>query len=111
VADLPADAWPAGELLEWADDDARVVHDFLNETTRPYTDAENTAADERAARQASAENHRALVCYATDALADNRAFLDLTAPTDAQTLAQMQALTRQMNALARLTLNDFSGRD
>ncbi len=111
MTDLPTDAWPAGELLEWADDDARVVHDFFNETTRPYTDAENVAADEREAAREVADNHVALTCAVRDALASNRAFLDLAAPTNAKTLAQVQALTRQMNALARLVVNDLSGTD
>ena len=38
------------------------------------------------------------------ALADNATFLALGCPTNAPTLAQVKALTRQMNALARLML-------
>jgi hypothetical protein len=37
------------------------------------------------------------------ALSNNRTFLNLSAPTNAQTLAQVRALTRQMNALIRVT--------
>lgn len=111
MTDFPADAWPAGELLEWADDDARVVHDFFNETTRPYSDEEHAAADAKAAELAARDAEEALRCRVRDALASNRAFLELAAPTNAKTLAQVQALTRQMNALAQLVLNDSSGRD
>ena len=48
-----AEAWPAGDLRSWADDDERVVWDFTVEPpwapSRPYTAEENADADERAA--------------------------------------------------------------
>jgi len=45
---------------------------------------------------------------ARQALATNADFLDLTAPTNAQTLQQVRALTRQMSGLTRLILREFS---
>lgn len=106
MAEIPADAWPAGDRIEWDDDTTRTHHDFLNETTRPYTDEENAAADERTAAQVAEANRDTLIAAARDALAVNRTFLALQAPTNAQTLAQVKALTRQMNAIVRLTIND-----
>ncbi|MFM1964892.1 MAG: hypothetical protein RL134_617, partial [Actinomycetota bacterium] len=45
-----------------------------------------------------------LVQRAQTALQGNRDFLALSAPTNAQTLAQVKALTRQNTALIRLLL-------
>lgn len=46
---------------------------------------------------------------ATQAFLDNRAFLNIASPTNAQTLAQVKALTRQVNGLMRLVLSQFDG--
>lgn len=108
---LPEDAWPTGDRVEWFDDETRTHHDFFNETTRPYTTEENTAADERAAAAVAASNELTLRQRAATALTTNRDFLALPAPTNAQTLTQVRALTRQMNGLIRLTLRDLSGTD
>lgn len=47
---IPKEAWPAGDMLAWDDDDTRLHHDFTADpwATTPYTDEENAAADERA---------------------------------------------------------------
>lgn len=110
---IPDDAWPAGDRLSWADDDERVVWDFTADPheSRPYTDAENAAADERADAARRSRNDQHLRAAAAAALDGNRAFLALASPTNAQTLAQVKALTRQMNALARLVLGDLEGTD
>jgi hypothetical protein len=50
-------------------------------------------------------NKQALTDKAAAALAANATFLAIGAPTNAQTLAQVQKLTRQMNALIRIDLN------
>lgn len=52
-------------------------------------------------------NMPAILDRAGQALANNQAFLGLANPSNAQTVAQVQALTRQVNALIRLTLGQF----
>ncbi|MBA3783304.1 MAG: hypothetical protein H0X12_15815 [Nocardioides sp.] len=109
---IPDDAWPAGDLIEWADDETRIHHDFFSAepdvVTRPYTDDEDAAADERAAVAQAGKNETTLRTQAASGLADNATFLALTAPTNAQTLAQVKALTRQMTALISLTTRETS---
>lgn len=106
---IPADAWPAGDTIEWFDDATRTHHDFFNETTRPYADDENAQADERAEADQADTNGKTLLEQIAGALVGNRAFLDLVAPTNAQSVAQVKALTRQMNAVVRLVIDDLSG--
>lgn len=48
---------------------------------------------------------------AAQAFLDNRAFLAITSPTNAQNAAQLKAITRQMNKAMRLVLGDLSGTD
>jgi hypothetical protein len=48
---------------------------------------------------------------ARQALVVNRTFLDLAAPTNAQTLAQVKHLTRVANGLLRIELSDFTSAD
>lgn len=108
---IPADAWPRGDRTEWGDDDTRTHHDFLNETTRPYTAEENAAAAERDVRRTQDTNRATLVERARAALTTNRDFLAVPTPTNAQTLAQVRALTRQMNAALRLLVGDLDGTD
>jgi len=52
-----------------------------------------------------AANRTAIEDKATRALATNAKFLALTTPTNAQTLAQVKALTRENTAIIRLLLN------
>jgi len=56
-----------------------------------------------------AANADTIAGQARTALATNRTFLALGAPTNAQTLAQVQALTRQVTGLARLVLGQLDG--
>lgn len=48
---------------------------------------------------------------AVAALADNRTFLAIASPTNAQVVAQVKALTRQNSAVIRLILNRLEGTD
>lgn len=71
-------------------------------TARPKTALE-LAAD-------TANTNRATIqTQATDALAANRTFLGIASPTNAQTLAQVKALTRQNQGIIRLLLNELDG--
>jgi hypothetical protein len=53
------------------------------------------------------ENTVTLLTKASTALAANKVFLALAAPTTAQTLAQAKLLTRETNALIRLLLGQL----
>lgn len=48
---------------------------------------------------------------AQQSLAANRTYLALTSPTAGQNAQQIKALTRQMNGVLRLLLNQFDGTD
>ena len=111
MPDIPADAWPAGDRIVWDDDATRTHHDFLDETTRDYDDDEHAAADARLEAATAAANGDRLESDVSSALVGNRTYLALASPTGAQTTAQVRALTRQVNALARLALGDLSGTD
>lgn len=59
----------------------------------------------------SVANQRALWQAAQQALSTNRAFISNGSPSNAQVVAQVKALSRQMNALIRLQLNQLDGTD
>ena len=65
----------------------------------------------KAAQDLSDANRTTLTDRATTALATNRDFLALASPTNAQTLAQVKALTRQNTAIIRLILNLLDATD
>jgi hypothetical protein len=67
-------------------------------------------ADELAATQASA-NSDALRAQAEAKLVDNRTFLAIGSPSNAQVLAQVRSLTQQMNGLIRLLTEKLDGTD
>ena len=74
---------------------------------RPFTDAENAAADKAVADDKRLANRDALLHRSRDALANNQAYLDkVTAgtATNADHIGQVPALTRQMQALIRLLI-------
>ena len=56
-------------------------------------------------------NRKTIEQQAKTALATNKTFLAITSPTNAQTLAQTKALTRQMNGVIRLLLNQLDETD
>lgn len=85
----------------------------------PLTD-EELAAQAAAAQAAQAAeqiqvveqtNETTLRSQADAALATNRAFLALGSPNNAQTLAQVKALTRQNIGIIRLLLRKLDGTD
>lgn len=60
---------------------------------------------EEALQLVSTANKKTLEERAIKALESNKTFLALTSPTNAQVLAQVKALTRQVNGVMRLSLN------
>lgn len=77
-------------------------------TTRPFTADETARAQAIEASLATSNNRSTLTNAAANAIANNQTFLGLASPTAAQELSQLQALTRQVNALIRLVTNDLS---
>lgn len=63
------------------------------------------------AANAAANNGRTIREQAQAALDNNRTFLALTNPTNAQNAAQVKALTRQVNGIIRLVLGKLDGTD
>lgn len=53
-------------------------------------------------------NYGTLIQRANTALTNNQTYLGIASPTTAQAVAQVAALTRQVNGLIRFTLNNFS---
>lgn len=75
------------------------------------TPEEQAVIDQASAAQEAADtsSRTTLESRAADALAANDAFLALASYDQAAVLAQVKALTRQQNALIRLTLKRYSG--
>lgn len=78
------------------------------------TSDQPTIADHRCSAAAcvkapdpSTVNRSSIEQRARDALTTNAAFLAITSPTNTQVVAQVRALTRQVNGLARLTLGEL----
>jgi hypothetical protein len=95
------------ERTEW-DDVSRTVKTYdaggTLTSSRPYTTEENAAADAAALTATATSNDAALREKARTAIQGNKDFLAIASPTNAQTLAQVKALTRQNNALIPLVL-------
>ena len=56
-------------------------------------------------------NRDTITEQAVAALQSNRDFIDLTAPTNAEAVAQVKALSRQVNGIIRLILERLDGTD
>ena len=76
---------------------------------RDLTDAEAVAVRIRC--QATTVGEESLLLVAAQALAANDTYLDLAAPTTDDAVAQVRALTQQVNGLLRLTLKQFDPTD
>lgn len=100
-----------GVLRERWDDTTRTYTAWdasgVQTSTRPYTAAENAAADASAAALAASTNLATLQQRAQNALTNNATYLAIASPTQAQAVAQVGKLTRQMNALIRITINQL----
>lgn len=67
-----------------------------------------SAANATIARTGDAANQALLLSQANTALTNNATYLALTTPTTAQAISQVAALTRQVDALIRLAVGNFS---
>ena len=74
------------------------------DTTKPN---DNVILSETITVDQSAVNLDLLQQKAQNAIANNVTFLGLSSPTNAQAVAQVQALTRQVDALIRVVLGLF----
>lgn len=109
-----AETYAGGRLIARADDSARTVTTWDEDGTPrvlDYNADERADADARAAARTRQVNGGTLRDRARTALDANRAFLALASPTNAQTLAQVRALTRQAQGLIRLDLDDLNSTD
>lgn len=106
-----------GALREFWDDDTRTYKawkadgSFEVGSPRPYTAQENAEADSSQATDVAESNKKTINQQAKTALANNRNFLAIPSPSNAQTLAQVKALTRQNNGIIRLLLDKLDGTD
>jgi hypothetical protein len=78
--------------------------------TRAFTPVESVWADAMLVEETAEQNGSTLRSRADQALAANQAFL-ASSRTNAQSLAQVTALTRQMNGVIRLLLGRLDGTD
>lgn len=75
----------------------------------PYTAAENAGADLRTVNATTAANEATLRERARAAIAANNAWLGRSsAPTNAQTLAHIDRLTKECTALIRLAVRELA---
>jgi hypothetical protein len=77
---------------------------YYDEDGTPLTAAQARALVAATPEGAAAVNGKTLRDRATTALTGNATYLALASPTTAQNTAQIRALTRQMDALIRLTV-------
>lgn len=85
-----------GNVVEHWIDDGILMFETVGGTSRPITD------DDRAARESQDQKVQELRKKAIVAIQNNLAFLNDDSVTTAEAVAQVKALTRQVNALIRL---------
>lgn len=73
--------------------------------TQSWVEVPKSAAEIQA--QTEQTNRDALLAKARNALTVNATYLGVASPTNAQNLAQIRALTRQVNALIKLEVQDL----
>ena len=73
--------------------------------SRAYTAAETAAAQARATETTTAANLATIMQRIQTAISNNQTYLGLTSPTNAQNVAQVQALTRQCDGIMRVLGN------
>lgn len=104
-----------GVVRQQWDDDLRVYTEYDDTgavtLTREYTVSEGFGADIRAALSTPDTVEQNLRSKASNAIAANNTFLALASPTNAQTLAQVQRLTRENTALIKLVLRQLDNSD
>ena len=61
--------------------------------------------------EAKAATRATIAEWLRTAKQSNKAYLDIASPTAAQRNAQVKSLTKQVNRLIRLALNDMAGED
>lgn len=95
-------------------DTATTTHDHSVELVAgvpTVTWTERAKTSEEQASQTQQANRTTIEDQARTALTNNRTYLALASPTNAQNLAQIRALTRQNNGLIRLLLGQLDGTD
>jgi hypothetical protein len=107
VGSIVADPLPAGlTALDLGNDDRLITgYGYWDPVTKTVKAVVPSPVD-------IAANDRTLRDKAATGLTTNTTYLALGSPTNAQNLAQIRALTRQMNGVIRLTLgtlDDVSG--
>jgi hypothetical protein len=83
------------------------THTYREGGFDPAKPDSNVAAVTSATLDATSANARQIETASRSALAQNKAFLALASPTNADVLAQVKALTRQMNGVIRLLLGQL----
>ena len=102
-----------GVLRKWWDDATRTYHEYdaasVETLARPYTAEENADADAAALAATRAANLQKIYTAMSNARTNNTTFLGIASPTNAQVVAQVQALTRQNNGLMRVVYGLLNG--
>jgi hypothetical protein len=104
-----------GVLRERWDDVARLVTLYdaggAQTSQRAYTAAEIADRAARAAAETARTNRTTIEAQVAAAITANKAYVALASPTNAQTTAQVKALSRQVNGVMRLLTGQLDATD